>query len=291
MSFSRIACLELAVPDLEASVDHVVRNLGLREIERVGNSAYLTCNERHHELVLTKAPTAGLAGVTLEASSPASLERLVADLDAAGLETSGIEIPGVAIAQRFLAPGDLRFDLISGMSNEEPLPPDLPAWTPRKFGHATLASDHADRLETLLLDLLGFRISDLITGTMTWYRCSADHHALAVTHHTGPGLHHYAFELEGWSSLEAFADHLARNGVELIWGPGRHGPGRNIFTYHLDPAGAIVEVFTDLQRIENEDTYVPVDWPLTSRTLNQWGPAPPDDFFDYLTPAAALERI
>ena len=40
MSPSRVAYVELAVPDLERSVDHAVGILGLREVERVGASVY-----------------------------------------------------------------------------------------------------------------------------------------------------------------------------------------------------------------------------------------------------------
>ena len=55
---------------------------------------------------------------------------------------------------------------------------------------------------------------------------------------------------------------LARNGGRFIWGPGRHGAGQNIFTYHFDPAGAIVEYSADIYRVWDEATYVPGRWSL-----------------------------
>ena len=45
------------------------------------------------------------------------------------------------------------------------------------------------------------------------------------------------------SRLLAAADLLASHGVKLIWGPGRHGVGHNMYTYHHDPDGNIVELF------------------------------------------------
>ena len=75
MSPSRVAYVELAVPDLERSVDHAIGILGLREVERVGESVYLTCNERHHELVLTASDAPSLAAVALKAPRRASWTR------------------------------------------------------------------------------------------------------------------------------------------------------------------------------------------------------------------------
>src|SRR5205823_5770567 len=65
-------------------------------------------------------------------------------------------------------------------------------------------------------------------------------------------LHHTAFELRDWEHVKLACDHLAANGVGLIWGPGRHGPGHNVFTYHDDPDGNVVELFCELDTISDE---------------------------------------
>ena len=284
MSPSRVAYVELAVPDLQRSVDHAVGILGLREVERIGESVYLTCNERHHELVLTASDAPSLAAVALEVADARELDGLTDALSDAGLAPETHDVPGVAEARRFVAPGGLTVDLVRGMAADEPARFASPAPTPRKFGHATLTSDVPDELEAVLTGPLGFRLSDTVPGVLSWYRCSADHHGVAIAPAPVTGLHHYAFELDGWASMQAFADHLTLNDVLLIWGPGRHGPGRNLFAYHLDPAGGVVEVLADLQRIESEETYVPRTWPMTPQTLNQWGPPPPEDFLEHAMP-------
>ena len=56
MGLSRIAYLELAVPDISKSVRYAEQILGLWVVEKTANSVYLTCNDRHHELILTKGP-------------------------------------------------------------------------------------------------------------------------------------------------------------------------------------------------------------------------------------------
>ena len=44
------------------------------------------------------------------------------------------------------------------------------------------------------------------------------------------GLNHYAWGVESLAILGQLGDVLARNGGRFIWGPGRHGAGRNLFT-------------------------------------------------------------
>ena len=185
------------------------------------------------------------------------------------------EVPGVAEARRFVAPGGLTIDLVRAMAADEPARYASPAPIPRKFGHATLTSDVARRARGGASPGRWASASPTPSqASCPGTRCSADHHGVAIAPAPVSGLHHYAFELDGWASMQAFADHLTLNDVLLIWGPGRHGPGRNLFAYHLDPAGGVVEVLADLQRIESEETYVPGTWPMTPQTLNQWGPPP-----------------
>lgn len=36
------------------------------------------------------------------------------------------------------------------------------------------------------------------------------------------------------------------------WTGGRHGPGHNLFTYHKDPDGNVIELFTQIDRMTDE---------------------------------------
>ena len=55
-----------------------------------------------------------------------------------------------------------------------------------------------------------------------------------------------------------------------MWGPGRHGPGNNIFIFITDPDENWIEISAELEVIYDRDT---VDWPQHPRTLNKWGEA------------------
>jgi catechol 2,3-dioxygenase len=56
----------------------------------------------------------------------------------------------------------------------------------------------------------------------------------------------------------------------LMWGPGRHGPGNNLFIFIEDPDGNWIEVSAELEVVHDRPA---VDWPHERRTLNLWGPA------------------
>ena len=47
---------------------------------------------------------------------------------------------------------------------------------------------------------------------------------------TGSNRHfHTAFELRDWGHMQTACDFLSLNGYKLLWGPGRHGIGHNLF--------------------------------------------------------------
>ena len=158
----------------------------------------------------------------------------------------------------------------------------------RKFAHPMLACEDTAATVALLIDTLGFRLSDDVgEGTLMFMRCNVDHHGVGVGRGPRTGLNHYAWEVESLATLGALGDVLARNGGRFIWGPGRHGAGGNIYTYHFDPAGAIVEYAADLYRVWDEATYVPGRWSLDDhRFANLWGPGPPIEMMETATPQA-----
>ena len=84
------------------------------------------------------------------------------------------------------------------------------------------------------------------------------------------GLDHHSYEAGEWDTIRDFADHFAARDIRLMWGPGRHGPGNNLFIFIEDPDGNWIEVSAELEVIRDR----PVKhWPHGERTLNLWGNA------------------
>src|SRR5262245_53849167 len=159
---------------------------------------------------------------------------------------------------------------------------------PRAFGHPMLTCEDTRAILALFADVLGFRLSDDVgDGTLVFMRCVTDHHGIGIALGPRAGLNHYAWGVESLAILGQLGDVLARNGGRFIWGPGRHGAGRNLFTYHFDPAGAMVEYYADLYQVWDEDSYEPGHWSLDDhRFANVWGPGPPPEMMEAATPLA-----
>ena len=150
---------------------------------------------------------------------------------------------------------------------------------PLKFSHVFIKAEDTGAMEDFLTRIFGFRVSSR-SGDIAWLRCNPEHHAVALA----PGrnqLHHAAWEVDGWGTIEQLGDHLRRNGLGLWFGPGRHGPGNSIFAYFFDPDGFIFEYAAEFQRIGNEAAWETEIWPDEPLTVNPWGPAPPDDFLEH----------
>ena len=157
-------------------------------------------------------------------------------------------------------PEDLVIELYTAMSRD---PLSVEHYMPplaRRFGHVNIATRDRAESQRFLCDVLGFRVSDTLGEDIRWLRCDRDHHGIALRQADENTMHHYAFELADSGAIQRYADQLARLGKRLIWGPGRHGPGRNLYTYTPDPENAIVEGYADLLSIDDEATYIPIEW-------------------------------
>lgn len=281
-----IGHLALNVPDVDESAEYAIRTLGLVETQAsAAGTRLLSANTKHHELELIQSDGCWVDHVGLEVDL-VDLSPLRDRIAAAGYELLSDEQREEGLAQAFRCEGPLGlvFEIYAGMTHHAPSVSRQVGGHVRKLGHLTFTLRSTDELLAFLVDTLGFRVSDQV-DTFYWLRCDADHHGIAL----GAGfeidrLHHYAWELQGWEGMRRYLDDLAIRQGELIYGPGRHGPGYNLFTYLVDPTGIVIEAYADLLRIDNEDTYVPMDWSTVPHPLNLWGPESRPDFGDYGAP-------
>jgi catechol 2,3-dioxygenase len=277
----------LRVSDVDGYAAFAVSALGLRETGRSGATVLLSAGEKHHELELIRGERDGFDHVGLEVESLQDLESVRVAVEGAGISCARVEKAageGFVEAIHFTGPGGLVFEVYAGMSRE---PASIGRYTQRpvrRFGHLTFGSSEHVAIEEFLREVLGFRVSDRL-GRVTWLRCDADHHGLAVTPAPqGTTLHHQAWQTQDLGTLGSYCDALIGKGLTLKWGPVRHGPGFNLATYLPDPAGGLVEVYADLLQIADDGGYVPTDWSEVPNALNLWGPVMPDDFLTFGLP-------
>ena len=82
-------------------------------------------------------------------------------------------------------------------------------------------------------------------------------------------MDHNCYESENWNDIRDWAGHFSKSRITLWWGPGRHGPGDNLFFMVSDPDGNSVELSAEIE-IVGADREMGT-WLHEERTLNYWG--------------------
>ena len=185
--------------------------------------------------------------------------------------------PGLGTAVRFLGPAGIVYEVYDGMERD---PLSIHTYLRpriRKFGHLTFLCENPDEVVAFWRDGLGFRISDE-AGGITWMRCDADHHGLAVgMRPAGNVMHHYAWQVQDLAALGQYCDDVARLGLPWTGAPSGMARASNFAAYLRDPDDAIIEVYADLTQVHDERAYKRIDWSSDPRALNLWGPLPSED--------------
>ncbi len=288
-SVSKLGYVEFTTPDIDRLLEYYTTVLCFELVDRSPDQAFLTTGFDHHCVVLTRGAAHGRTTVGYEiAGSLVDAQHRIA---AAGYTVS---------RRSDIAPGTPDVLVLDEPGTGVPLhlydsqaPSGVgPAATtrPSKLGHVAAFTPKLSQMQGFYQELLGFRWSDTIGDFFVFLRCNADHHAANFLESTKfEGMHHVAYEMRDLNHLQTTLDHLARHGYRLHWGPGRHGPGHNIFTYHRDPDGNVIELFTQLDVIHDESKgyfeprpwhedspQFPKTWEVDVATANSWGPILPE---------------
>jgi catechol 2,3-dioxygenase-like lactoylglutathione lyase family enzyme len=156
----------------------------------------------------------------------------------------------------------------------------IPGWHPRKLGHVNFLTRDVQRQVTWYTEVLQFDITDWIGTEGVWLHVNADHHVLAFLQKDIDHIHHLAFELVDWGEMRVALDHLAQNGRHIVWGPGRHGMARNLFSYfRMVEEQLFVELFCDLEQLQADHSVR--HFPDDPHSSNTWGILPPRTYFRF----------
>ncbi|KQY50896.1 MULTISPECIES: VOC family protein [unclassified Nocardioides] len=145
---------------------------------------------------------------------------------------------------------------------------------PRKIAHVVLNTVDIDRAADFYTQVLGMRISDWSEHQMTFLRCNSDHHVIALNQAPWTSVNHVAYEMQSIDHFMRGIGSLKHHGIAPQWGPGRHGPGDNTFSYFTDPAGLVCEYTSEVAQID-EDAWLCRTWQRTPELSDQWGTAGP----------------
>jgi catechol 2,3-dioxygenase-like lactoylglutathione lyase family enzyme len=274
-----VRSIELGVRDLHQSADFYTKVWALEEVSSEGDCIHFraTGNE-HHVLTIRERPKPSLLGVHFAATDRLAVDQLRAKAEGYGVKVGeATQLPGSAgggYGFRFVTPDGMPMSIsCDGVKHPDVV---LDRSRPTKISHVVLNSAKTDDQVPFFIDVLGFKLSDT-SHMMEFLRCSADHHSVAIFRANGPSLNHVAYELPNIDGLMRGTGRLKKNGFDIEWGIGRHGPGSNVFSYFIEPNGFVAEYTTELDQLD-EASHVPQGpdyWDKVSPTPDRWGTAGP----------------
>jgi catechol 2,3-dioxygenase-like lactoylglutathione lyase family enzyme len=178
------------------------------------------------------------------------------------------DVPGGGEGFEVRGPEAQNYRFITEKSRPQPLGG---ADKPIQITHAVLNSTDVEACERFAAEKLGFKVSDR-TAHMRFLRCNRKHHALAYAKSEFPSLNHVAFEMRDVDAVMRGIGRLRDAGFECVWGPGRHGPGNNVFGYFIAPYGGVIEYTAEVSEV-GDDYKVgsPADWKWPPGRIDHWG--------------------
>lgn len=264
----------LGVPDLVQEREFFVK-WGLTDLGLHDGLVYFAAegSREHHVVRLRQTPEKRVDAIGLKAATRADVDALHDKVVAAGAkaiskphELSG---PGGGYGFRFFSPDGITFEISSDV--EERMPREFEHWDaiPKTLSHVAIHSPDHEAQGQFFVDVLGFKITDKLDQVMVFLRCNEFHHRLGFLR--GPAMiNHVSFDYVSVDAMMRGIGRLKEEKVETIWGPGRHTPGDNAFSYYTTPAGFGMEVTTGLEVVDFENREIKVYEPAL-RVMDQWG--------------------
>jgi catechol 2,3-dioxygenase len=145
-----------------------------------------------------------------------------------------------------------------------------------RLQHLVIGSTNAARMVDFYTNIIGLRESDRVEDDggdlrTSFMRTDDEHHSFAVFQTSENRIDHHCYELEDWNAIRDWGDRFAAKRIPIKWGPGRHGPGNNLFMFIHDPDGNWVELSAELKIVQPEESMG--RWRHEEHTLNSWGQA------------------
>jgi catechol 2,3-dioxygenase-like lactoylglutathione lyase family enzyme len=271
----KLRSVELEVPDREAAVRFLKDTWGLIDAGKHDGTSYLRGTESVAYVVsVAQAGSPGVGAVTFSGSKPEVL-KIRKRAAAAGARLSPIrdfDEPGGGAGFLVEGPEGHVYRFLTEKKRAKALRPGRDR--PLQVTHVVLNARDREACTRFALDVLGFKLSDR-TGFMNFVRCDRVHHAIAYAQGNNSFLNHIAFEMVDIDAVMRGIGRLKDAGIETFWGPGRHGPGNNVFAYFVAPFGAAVEYTAEVQRVGSSyKVGKPEDWKWPPNRNDHWGVSP-----------------
>ena len=295
---SRLAHVELGVPDLEAAVAFYSEALGMEVVGHEDDRTYMACGATNTYELRLRSGEPEFGHFAFSVCGRDALETVAERLSGAGAPVTDIDVsdePGLDAGIETALPAGHVLRLVVerdprpyAVSSERMLA-GYQGVGPVALEHITLLCPDIATTARFLTELLELRISDSVQPPgepwrNTHLRAGVLHHDIGLLPGDQPALHHFCFAVPSVASLVKAADMLAALGMALDCSLGRHVAGNNVFLYFKDPSGHRLELNTDMARVDAAAPPKIVTKPLP---FDAWRPGRPPSLADG-TPARRL---
>jgi catechol-2,3-dioxygenase len=265
----------LGSPDPEGLARFYDEVWGLRIVASTGGNVYLRgSGAEHHILEIRNSPRPTVVGYAVALEDHDAVDEAARVLSTTrGIvmcsQPAPIEEPGGGYGFAISDADGRRIEISADVESARALVARSRT-EPVKISHLVVNSPRAEDFTEMFVDVLGFRLADEMPHMM-FLRCNSDHHSVAVTRSPHASLNHIAFELPTVDDMLSGVSRMRESGFEVIWGPGRHGPGNNTFGYFLAPNRQVIEYTSEVEQIEQGDDVAPKMWmPEDIRVNDSW---------------------
>jgi catechol 2,3-dioxygenase-like lactoylglutathione lyase family enzyme len=266
--------VSLQVQDVTKSKDFYAEVWGLELVEADAQQFWLRgTGAEHHILELRAGDGNGMGGISFAVATPAEIDHAARALERLG-------VPLLQEPRRSDGPeGGYGLVLVDPEGRVVRLAAEVHAVTrrdergypalPRRLAHVVLNSVDIDQATAFYTQVLGMRVSDWSEHQMSFLRCSPEHHVIAFNSAPWTSINHVAYEMASIDHFMRGIGSLKAHGHLPKWGPGRHGPGDNTFSYYTDPAELVCEYTSEVIQVD-EDAWMCRTWQRTPELSDQW---------------------
>ncbi|MDT0509543.1 VOC family protein [Novosphingobium sp. MMS21-SN21R] len=272
----KLRSIEIALPDPAGAAAFMVDIWGLTAADQRGETHYLRGTGPFPYLVAFEKSDDEWVRSTTFVCTPEELTELKARVTAKGWAakptTSADPGDGHGILVELPEGTILRF--LTDTSEVAPIAGFTKASkrvSPVKLTHVVFNAADAELLGHAVEDVLSFTVSDRTKG-MVFVRCNDSHHSTAFARAGFASLNHVAFEMDDLDAVMRGIGWMRDNGFAPAWGPGRHGPGDNVYAYYIAPFGPVIEYSTPVEKVPADyEAGKPDDWTWPEQRIDQWG--------------------
>ena len=275
LKLTHLRHIALKTPDPAALASFYQDKWGLKITDQSGDTFYLRgAGPEKFILALEKADRRGIARLAFALESREAVDRAAEELAAQGVtiyrQPAELTTPVGGYGLQMVDPEGRCLELSAGVSPADSGETWNAPVRPNKITHVVLNTADFEGIIPFFTDTLGFRVSDWSEKQMVFLRVNTDHHSISFNRAAHASLNHVAYELPDMNEVMRGIGTLKRYGVNPMWGPGRHGPGNNVFCYFQDAAGYVCEYTAEVQKID-EATHQPEVWERVPEKMDRWG--------------------